>query len=740
MKSKKNPPDNRINALNSEKPIRIAIAGNPNAGKTSIFNDLTGTVQSVGNYPGVTVEIKKGKTNWKGVELDIIDLPGTYSLMPFSQEEIVARNYIINEKPDVVINVVDASNLERNLYLTVQLMEMGTPLVLCVNMIDVAEKKGFNIDVQKLSRLMGIQVVKTIGNKNKGIDDLLDACLEVAKNKYIPRTVTYGHVVENEVMVLAQNISDDPDIKKELLQNHQSRWLAVKLIENDPEVTNLIGKISKNSTELFKVVQNSVKKIDDHYNESTNTIISERRYGYASGAVKSVVKVTETSRQDMTNKIDSFICNKFLGPLILVFVVFSLFTAVFKISDEWKWVFGFSPTEVIEWFFHGISNLIHPLSYSMPVLHSLINDGIIAGVGSVLSFVPMIGVMFLFIALLEDWGYVARVAFILDRLLKIFGLQGKSILALILAGGLGAGGCAVPGIMATRTLREEKDRLITILVTPFMNCGAKMPAYFMLIAAFFSDSKALMLFILWLISWFMALFAAIILRKFLFKGEQTPFIMELPPYHTPTLKGVLLHTKERLWSYMKKAGTIILGVNLILWFLMYFPGISEDKLTFYEKKIEYYRNLSDEKTMLSIKNELTREKLLNSFAGKAGELLAPVSRLAGFDWETNIALIGGFAAKEVIVSTFGTAYSMGRLDPEKSENISDRLKNDPEWNKIKAFALMIFILIYAPCFATLAVIRKETGTWKWAAFSTIYSTSLAFLAAFLIYQLGSLFV
>jgi ferrous iron transport protein B len=350
----------------------------------------------------------------------------------------------------------------------------------------------------------------------------------------------------------------------------------------------------------------------------------------------------------------------------------------------------------------------------------------------------MIGIMFLFIVLLEDWGYVARVAFILDRLLKTFGLQGKSILAMILAGGLGAGGCAVPGIMAARTLREEKDRLITILVTPLMNCGAKMPAYFMLIAAFFAESKVKMLFLLWLISWFMALFAAYIMRKFLFKGEQTPFIMELPPYHTPTLKGVLLHTKERLWSYMKKAGTIILGVNLILWFLMYFPGLSHEKLSFYLEKIENQKNLSDLASVQAIENELTREKLLHSFAGKAGEILAPLTKLAGFDWETNIALIGGFAAKEVIVSTLGTAYSMGRLDPEVSESLSDRLKNDPQWTKLKAFALMLFILIYAPCFATLAVIRKETGTWKWAAFSTIYSTTLAFVVATLIFQVGRL--
>ena len=738
MKLKNHKVDSKSAVISSKRSIRIAIAGNPNAGKTSIFNDLTGTVQSVGNYPGVTVEIKRGRKKWRDQNLEIIDLPGTYSLMPYSQEEIVARNFIIDDKPEVVINVVDASNLERNLYLTVQLMEIGIPLVICLNMVDIAKKRGVEIDHQKLSKLLGIPVLPTIGNKGKGIDELLDACVDLSFSKYTPKNVTYGHEVEMKVIELASKISDDDGFKKELGYKYNQRWLAVKLLEGDEEIERIIVKSLSNPGKILKEVKKAAKRIDDHYNEPTTTIIAERRYGFASGAVKACIKITEGTRQDLTNKIDAIVCNRILGPIILLMVVFSLFTVVFKVADEWKWVFGYSPTEAMDLLFQQITLLLYPLASSMPVVYSMLNDGIIGGIGSVLSFVPLIALMFFFIAILEDWGYIARIAFIMDRLMKVFGLQGKSILAMILAGGLGAGGCAVAGIMATRTLREEKDRLVTILVTPFMNCGAKLPAYFMLIAAFFQASKAKMLFFLWIFSWITALFAAFIMRKFLFKGEQTPFIMELPPYHCPTLKGVLLHTRERLWSYMKKAGTIILGVNLVLWVLMYFPRLPEEQKADYKKKMESYEAITNVKVRQSHEAELAKQTLLHSFAGRFGKILAPVTKFAGFDWETNVALIGGFAAKEVIVSTLGTAYSMGELKPESAKTLSQKLGSDPTWNRVKAFALMIFILIYAPCFATLAVIKKETGSWKWSAFSTIYSTSLAFVIATVIYQGGML--
>jgi ferrous iron transport protein B len=730
----------KINSLDIKKikkTITIAIAGNPNAGKTSVFNNITGSVQSVGNYPGVTVEIKKGKVDFEGYELIIVDLPGIYSLTPYSQEELIARNYIIEEVPDVVINVVDASNLERNLYLTVQLLEMEIPTVICLNMIDMANRKGLEIDNRKLSLLLGIPVVSTIGNKGKGIDELLKECVTIALSKYSAKAVTYGHEVESSVMDLTTAISHDEILMMRSCNKYKPRWLAIKLMEGDKEVEKIVEESSGDHSKINKICVDIVNRIDEHYNEQASTIIAERRYGFAAGAVKASVKDTQISRRDITNKIDSVVCHRFFGPVILIGVIYSLFYVVFKFAGEWGWIFGKSPTQIIELFFKEISLFILPISTRMPMIYSLLNDGIISGIGSVLSFIPLIGIMFLFIAFLEDWGYVARIAFILDRLLKVFGLQGKSILALILAGGLGIGGCAVPGIMATRTLREEKDRLITILVTPFMNCGAKMPAYFMLIAAFFAHSREKMLFALWIISWILALIAAFILRKFMFKGEQTPFIMELPPYHCPTLKGVLLHTKERLWMYMKKAGTLILGVNLIIWVFMYFPRLPDQKLIEYKQKIEHLHTTTDRELFHNSENMLAKERLENSFAGRLGRLLAPVTKLAGFEWQTNVALIGGFAAKEVIVSTLGTAYSMGNLDPENAEPLAERLSQDQRWSKLKAFALMVFILVYAPCFATLAVIKRETGKWRWALFSTAYSTTLAFVLATVIYQVGT---
>lgn len=371
------------------------------------------------------------------------------------------------------------------------------------------------------------------------------------------------------------------------------------------------------------------------------------------------------------------------------------------------------------WVFEGLAALVAPLGPGAPMLHSLLSDALIGGVGGVMEFVPLIFIMFLFISALEDTGYIARVAFLLDRVLQTFGLQGKSILSMIVAGGLGAGGCAVPAVMATRTLREEKDRLVTMLVVPFMNCGAKMPVYAMLIAAFFKEGRTQVMLILWAISWVVALCAAWTLRRFVVRGEQTPFVMELPPYHMPVLKGVLLHTWERTWMYIKKAGTIILAVNVILWALMYFPRLPAERAA----------SMGEEA-------QVAAGQLAYSYAGRVGLALEPVTKHAGFDWETNIALIGGFAAKEVVVGTLGTAYSMSGVDEEQFDSLSARLAHNPAWNPLRAFVLMIFVMIYAPCFITITMIRRESGSWGWALFSTAYSTAIAFVLAVAVYQAG----
>ncbi len=694
----------------------IVLAGNPNAGKTSLFNCLTGAAQQVSNYPGVTVECKEGRASRAGRDFRIVDLPGTYSLTAYSHEEQAARDFILGNRPSILVNVVDASNLERNLYLSVQLMEMRIPMVIALNMVDVAEKRGVHIDTKRLSKMLGIPVVPTVGSRGRGAAELLDACAGVMEGTLsaIPQIIRYGHLLDDEVDALARQILDTSD----RAPFAEASWVAIKLLEKDAGVA---GKLlttldAKRRDALCASAREAALRLEGHFNDDSTTIIAERRYGVAAGAVRQCVSFSAEAMRDITDQIDTVVCNRFFGPVFLVGVVAALFFWVFKLSDEWAWLpwFGgwLSPTGLVEWCFMEVSGALDVFQDSMPMLHSLLDAALVKGVGGVLGFVPLIFFMFLFISALEDSGYIARVAFILDRLLRLFGLQGKSILALIVSGGLGAGGCAVPGIMATRTLREEKDRLITMLVAPFMNCGAKMPVYAVLIAAFFPDGRTQMMLVMWALSWLVALTAAWALRRFVIRGEQTPFVMELPPYHVPVFRGVLLHTWERTWLYIKKAGTIILAINIILWAFMYFPEPPEGR------------------------NANATERLEHSFAGSLGRVMEPVSSLAGFDWRTNIALIGGFAAKEVVVGALGTVYAMEVEDPESPDSLAARLASEPDWNRLRAFAMMIFVMLYAPCVTTISVIRRESGSWKWALFSTAYSTTIAFLLATLIYQTG----
>lgn len=725
--------------------VIAAIAGNPNCGKTSIFNELTGMSQSVANYPGVTVERKIGRAHFGGREIAFVDLPGTYSLTAYSLDELVARDFVIESRPQVVVNVVDASNLERNLYLTVQLMEMRTPLVIALNMVDVARKRGLAIDAARMSALLGVSVVETVGSKGIGLDKLIEAVAATADHPGDGvRPVSYGHEVEAMVERVTAIVANEA----RLVARYPAGWLAVKLIERDAEVLAKVRELAADYATIDSAVQAAITGIERHFGDSAEAIIAERRYGFSAGVVRDCVRASGEARQDVTDKIDSVVCHRVLGPLILCGVVYGLFAAIFKVADEWKWLFGRSPTGWVQWFFDDfLATHVAGLTPSMPLLHSLIHDGLIAGVGGVVGFIPLVAVMFMFVAVLEDTGYVARVAFVMDRLLRVFGLQGKSILAMIISGGLGGGGCAVPGVMATRTLREEKDRLVTMLVAPMMNCGAKMPVYLMLIGAFFVHRKPQVLFVLWVVSWAMALSAAWVLRKVLIRGEQTPFVMELPAYHMPTLQGVLVHTWERTWLYLRKAGTIILAINVLVWAIMYFPRA--DTAPFEARLLHARQQLAAEgvtsggqaraeyeRTCQAIEGERSRAQLQGSVAGRLGSALAPISRLAGFDWRDNIALIGGFAAKEVVIGTMGTAYSMGDAHPETVRGLSSRLAADPGWSPVRAAAMMVFVMLYAPCLTTLAVIRRESGKWRWALFSTAFSTSLAFVLAVTVYRIG----
>lgn len=711
---------------------KIVIAGNPNSGKTCLFNQLTGNIQRVGNYPGVTVEFTIGSTKIKNEKVDIVDLPGTYSLTAYSQEEVVARNYIVDEQPDLILNVIDASNLERNLYLTAQLIELNMPMVIALNMVDVAEKKGIQIDAELLGKLLGVKVIETVGNKRRGLETLKNSCIETIETGTRPKPLSYSHEMRQVLPDLEKEIEKHPEINGIF----STRWGAVKLLEDDEIVVNRM-KHYDNSGDINNALSKAKGWLRHHSGEESSTAVVEARYGFASGAAREVTLMSEVNRRMLTDVIDRLVCNRILGPVILCLVVYALFLFVFKCADELQWVWlpngnWYSPTELFNLFFDEMSGLSENIA--TPWLQSLIKDGIIGGVGGVMSFVPLIFFMFLFIAVLEDSGYIARVAFIMDRVLRIFGMQGKSVLSLIVSGGLGAGGCAVPGVMAARTLREDKDRLITIMVSPFMNCGAKLPVYAMLIAAFFAKSRGAMMFLLWLLSWAFALSSAWMLRKWVIKGEQTPFVMELPVYHLPTFRGILMDTWNRTWMYIRKAATIILGISIIMWVLMYYPRHESPEL---QAKLNAATNPAQTE---QVQAQIANAQLKNSWAGRLGTSIESVSKYAGFSWRENIALIGGLAAKEVVLGTMGTAYSMGKIEADASEPLSTYLSKSPDWNRLRGFALLLFVMGYAPCLATLAAIKKETGSWKWTTFSAVYSTAFAFIICVVVYQIGQIFM
>jgi len=776
--------------------ITIALAGNPNAGKTTIFNAITGARQHVGNWPGVTVEKKEGAVRIGEYDVNVVDLPGTYSLTALSVEEIIARKFLLESGADVVIDVVDASNLERNLYLAVQLMEMGVRLVLALNMIDVARGRNIHIDERSLSNLLGIPVVATNGKKGVGIQELLDSAVRVAltaENGSGQQRVRYGTEMEEEIAKVEGVLnSTRPDAN-----SVSRRWLAMKLLDGDPEVAGTL-EAAASTEKVFQQVEASRAHLLGVFGDPPEIILADARYGFISGLVKRSVRVEAADRVFLSEKIDKVLTNRLLGPLILILVLYGVYAFTFQ-GSEWL-------VKLFESFFGWLGDVARA-AIPEGLIQSLIVSGIIDGVGGVLGFVPLIAFMFFAIAILEDTGYMARIAFMLDRVLRGFGLHGASMLALLVAGGL-AGGCAVPGIMATRTLREPKERLATILVIPLMNCGAKLPVYAMLIAAFFAGDKAGMMLLLTLISWTMVLTAGKVIRSTVLAGPSAPFVLELPPYRVPMLKGLLIHTWERTWMYIKKAGTVILAISVLIWACMTFPALPEEKVKEFEQKTAtlterllaepevggYFKSEKDIERFTEFRtkfreggrDELRKEnpvffslaealaserdpslskvaqvaavaeaydkydqekesldhqkqtaQLRHSIGGRVGIALETVTRPLNFDWRTNVALLGGFAAKEVVVATLGTAYSLGKVSAEETTGLSERLSQEPGWNKLTAFTLILFVMFYAPCFVTLVVMRKETGTWKWPLFATLYTTMLAYVVALVVHTVGS---
>ncbi len=723
---------------NSDKTV-LALAGNPNAGKTTLFNSLTGARQHVGNYPGVTVEHKEGE--YRGVDgfrAVIVDLPGTYSLTAYSEEEVVARDFLAREKPAAVINIVDAANLERNLYLTCQLLELKLPLIVALNMMDVARDRGMEIDVERLSSFLGVPVVPIVARSGRGLDELMRAARDLVEKRIAPPTterirISYGDDLDRVLLEMTREIAD----AGLLADKYPARWIALKVLENDEA---LMAEVQSLDPALCARLKAAAGRVTDHLQQTCDTypeaVIADHRYGFIKGILKRgiVTHRYDENRLYTSDKIDKLLTHRFAGPLIMLAVLFAIYWITFNLSAV--------PVAGCERLFAWLSGLVDSALADGP-LKSLLISGVIDGVGGVLGFVPLIMLMFFCIAIIEDSGYLARVAFMMDRIFRIFGLHGSSVMAYIVSGGI-AGGCAVPGVMATRTLRSPKERMATLLTVPFMNCGAKLPILALLIGAFFAEHRSLYMFGFTLLSWVIALIAAKILRLTVLRGAPTPFVMELPPYRFPTFRGLAIHTWERTWQYIRKAGTVILGISILLWAAMNWPGLPAAKeAAFAQQRLALSRQYEVrpaelETRLAELEARRAAAVLQGSVAGRIGIALTRVTRLAGFNWRTNIALLGGFAAKEVVVSTLGTAYSMGELNPEEAAPLALRLQRDPSWSPLVALSTLIFMLFYAPCFVTVVCIAREAGSWRWALFSITYNTSIAFFLAVVIYQGGRL--
>ena len=706
----------------------IALAGNPNCGKTTLFNSITGARHHVGNYPGITVEKKEGSCQVNDIQIQLVDLPGTYSLTAYSPEELVARNYLIQDRPSAVINIVDASNLERNLYITVQLLELGIPVLIALNMVDMASARGIEINPEELGRRLRVPVIPTVARTGSGKKELLDAAAQLVQKGGVwePLYISYGPDID-PVLDKMEALIESGSF---LTDSQPARWTALKYLEADVEVIRkgkekdpaLSGKLEG----LAEQVSQHLQKTLDSYPEA---IIADHRYGFITALLKGgVVKRShKTDRLYLSDQLDRVLTNRFFGPILMMLIIYAVYTFTFTYSKV-----------PVGWMEAGFSELGRLADSSLPPgpLKSLIVSGVIDGVGGVLGFVPLILFMFFGIAFLEDTGYLARMAYMLDRVFRTFGLHGSSVMAYIISGGI-AGGCAVPGVLAARTLRSSRERIATLITAPFMNCGAKLPVFAMLIAAFFAAREAQVMFLLTVLSWVAALLIAKLIRSTILRGPSTPFLLELPPYRLPTFKGLLIHTWERAWQYIRKAGTIILAISIIFWALMSFPGLPEGKRKIYdEERASILAGGPGSPARLGeIDNEEAQAALKNSIAGRIGSGLTLITAVNGFDWRTNVALLSGIAAKEIIISTMGTAYSLGRSRKGEEIPLSGRLAADPSWTPLKAFSLIIFIMLYAPCFATVTCIIRES-TWKWGLFSMAFNTLTAFVVSALVYRGG----
>ncbi|MDD4496668.1 MAG: ferrous iron transport protein B [Methanosarcinaceae archaeon] len=662
---------NMTEANQPGKKLRVALTGNPNVGKTSLFNALTGARQHVGNWPGVTVEKKTGTLKHAGVEIEIVDLPGTYSLTAYSPDEIVARDYIIEEKPDVVIQVVDATNLERNLYLTTQLLELGAQVLIALNMTDLIRERGDSIDIQKMEEFLEVPVVETVASKKEGIPGLLDSVLRTAGKQHVHK-IGYGKALEEKIAELGSVLSEDEVVRAA----YPLRWLSVKLLEGDE---NAFEKIKG------RPVETGVRALlDSGDGASFEGEMADKRYETIN-CLTSLVCDRALREQNPSDMIDRVLTSKKLGIPIFLALMWGAFDVTFT--------FGTPLMDLIDGFFGWLAGAVSA-SIANPWLASFLGDGIIGGVGSVLIFLPNILLLFLMLSLLEDSGYLARAAFVMDRLMYSIGLQGKAFIPMLMGFG-----CTVPAVMATRTLESPRDRLLTILITPFISCGARLPVYVVLAGTFFGEAAGSVIFGIYILGIVVAILSAKLLGSTILKGEASPFIMELPPYRLPSMKTGLIHMWEKGAMYLKKAGTIILAGVTLIWLAASLPA-----------GVEYGSE--------------------SSLIGSLGHFLEPLVAPLGFDWKVAVALVFGCVAKEIVIGALGVLYGAG----EDESAIMAGMQADPVFGASTALGLMVFTLLYVPCMAVLGVIRKETGSWKWVLFSAVYGTALAWIFAFLIYQ------
>ncbi|HNU37324.1 ferrous iron transport protein B [Macellibacteroides fermentans] len=724
--------DNELEALalNKGKIINVALIGNPNCGKTSLFNFASGAHEHVGNYSGVTVDAKEGVFTQNGYTFRIVDLPGTYSLSAYTPEELYVRRHLVQEQPDVVINVVDASNLERNLYLTTQLIDMDVRMVIALNMYDDLEKSGNKFDHESLAGMIGVPIIPTISKTGFGIEALFNRVISVyEETDPILRHVhvNYGDTLEKYINALRKMLKRNGTVDK----TYSKRYLAIKLLENDKEVKQYVQSLPETKPILETCNQYS-QQLEEMLKEDTETALTNARYGFISGALRETFVANKIKEVSSTQIIDLFVTHKVLGFPIFIFFMWFMFEATFKLGEY--------PMQWIEWGVEQIGNFVRNFMPEGP-LKDLLVDGIIGGVGGVIVFLPNILILYLFISFMEDSGYMARAAFIMDKIMHKMGLHGKSFIPLVMGFG-----CNVPAIMATRTIESRNSRMITMLINPLMSCSARLPVYVLLTGAFFAENASTVLLLMYSSGILLAVIVAKLFKRFLFSKEDVPFVMELPPYRMPTSKSILIHMWEKAKQYLHKMGGIILIASILIWFLGYFPRETEQG-KIYESQIEHVNssNTLSEKEKTETVTELNRLKNMehqqNSYIGRIGQAIQPALAPLGFDWKISVSLLSGMAAKEVVVSTLSVLYTG---DSEDSQTLPERLQADkdkegnPVFTPLVALSMMLFVLIYFPCVATVIAIVNESKSWKWGAFVIAYTCTLAWVVSFTVYQLGSI--